>query len=52
MNSLRALAALSLLSLSAAAQEAEWRDLFPERGTDGWHNPFTQETVRHLPEEA
>ena len=41
MNSLRALAALSLLSLSAAAQEAEWRDLFPERGTDGWHNPFT-----------
>ena len=41
MKSLRTLAALALFSLPTFAQDAEWRDLFPEKGTDGWHNPFT-----------
>ena len=40
MKSTRSLCALLLLALPAAAQDAPWRDLFPEKGTDGWHNPF------------
>ena len=40
MQLMRSLLALSLLTLSATAQDTPWRDLFPEKGTEGWHNPF------------
>jgi len=34
------LLALFLFSLPLSAQDAPWRELFPEKGTDGWMNPY------------